>query len=378
MPSAPNMLTNRGGDTVDPAGGVTSDVVDQLLEIEADLVVTITMPLDRRRPGNHEDRIRLRNLLAQATQVVRDRWPAKKANSVLNRLEAAASRIDLAAGGHGAVLIATSEDADAHLSQFPLREAVSVGTTPATRFLLQGLRRSPRYRVLVLSDRGTRLFEAVRDQLVEVTEHGFPLRARIVPRDRRAVAGRFALAPGRDDKELRRNFYRDVDRALTDASRGTDAPLVIVGVRSSTALFEEVSHNAHRVIGRIDGAYDHATARDLGVMAWPILRERLRVRRRTVVQELQRSLAAGKAVTGIDEVWQLAREGRGRLLIVEEDYEAEPSTEIDGRLVPETSGAVMSDPVDEVIEHVVRAGGAVEFVGSGALDEFGHIGLVLR
>jgi len=90
------------------------------------------------------------------------------------------------------------------------------------------------------------------------------------------------------------------------------------------------------------------------------------------------SLAAGKAVTGIDEVWQLAREGRGRLLIVEEDYEAEPSTEIDGRLVPETSGAVMSDPVDEVIEHVVRAGGAVEFVGSGALDEFGHIGLVLR
>ena len=34
------------------------NVVDKLLNLESDLVVTITAPLDRRRPGNDEDRIR--------------------------------------------------------------------------------------------------------------------------------------------------------------------------------------------------------------------------------------------------------------------------------------------------------------------------------
>jgi hypothetical protein len=227
-----------------------------------------------------------------------------------------------------------------------------------------------------------RLFEAVRDQLDEVTGHGFPFEADIVPRDRRAVAGRFALPTGRDDKEAWRNFYRAVDDALAEVSRDDMLPIVLAGVRTSTALFEDVTKHRDLVLGRLDGSHDQTGPHDLGREAWQVLRDRLRQRRREVIAELTDAVHTGKAVTGLDEVWRLGREGRGRLVVVEEDYRAEPAREVDGRLVPagdDASGAgVVDDPVDDVIEHVVRAGGRAEFVEPDSMAELGRIGLLLR
>ena len=138
------------------------DVVNKLLHLEAELVVTIKAPLDRRRPGNEEDRIRLRNLLADARTRVLARWDRGRAHSILGWLDEAAANVELGGGAHGVVIVATSDMGVAQLLPFPVREAIALGSTPATRFLVQGLRRSPRYRLIVVSDRATRLFEAVR------------------------------------------------------------------------------------------------------------------------------------------------------------------------------------------------------------------------
>jgi len=311
-----------------------------------------------------------------------ERWGPERARRLLEHLDQASAGAALLTGAHGVVLIATSDGGETHRLPFPVREAVALASTPATRFLLQGLRRSPRYRVLVLSDRAARLFEGVRDELLEVRNGGFPMWADIVPRDRRAVAGPFARKRGRDDKERWRAFHRDVDRAVTDINRDDPLPLVLMGVKRSTGLFEAVTRNNEAVIARIDGAFEHASPHDIGTTVWPTLREFLRWRRNQAVNELKAAVPAGRAVTGIDEVWQLGRQGRGRLLVVEETFRGEPACEVDGRLVPAngTGGdaSIMDDPVDELIEHVVRAGGSVEFVGSGALADAGRIGLILR
>ena len=356
------------------------EVVTRLLDMEADLVVTIIAPLDRHRPNNDKDRIELRNLLAEARRRVLQRSAVDDAKALLRNLDDAADRVDLGAGALGYVVVATAAECETHMLGFPVVGAVTLGTTPATRSLIQGLMRSPRYRLLVVSDKATRLFEGVRDDLHEVQNHGFPFAAEVVPRDLRAVAGRFARVPGGDDKEQWRNFYRTVDEALTAASRETPLPIILAGVDVSTTLFEDISANTRSVIGRISGAQERATPHVLGQKAWPLLRQYLKDRRREVIAELDEAFHAEKAVTGIDDAWKIAREGRGRLLVVEQDYRAEPAIEVDHQLVPSTAGrpGSMEDPVDELIEHVVRSGGSVEFVAHDALAHLGHVGLILR
>lgn len=361
-------------------------LVDELLQVEADLVVTITAPLDRRRPNNNEDRIQVRNLVADAhAQVAAADSGGDLASSVLSHLDKAAATVDLGSGAHGVVLVATPEWGVAHMLPFPVRADVALARTPATRYLVQGLRRSPRYRLLVVSDRSTRLFEAVRDDLREVVTEGFPYTADVVPRDLRAVAGRFALAPGGDGKEQWRNFYRSVDQAMTAVGQDDVLPIVLVGVRRSTSMFMDVSNNASLVIGRIDGAQDRTSPPVLGELAWPILRDHLKERRRHAADELKDAFHSGFAAVGLEDVWGLARQGRGRLLVVEEDFRGHPSVEEGNRLVPavddssgDGSNHVLDDPVDELIEHVVRAGGEVEFTASGDLADVGRIGLILR
>ena len=66
------------------------DVVAKLLDVEADVVVTITASLNRRRPGNDADRIRLRNLVADAkSQVLAARDPTQRepTESIVSRGE---------------------------------------------------------------------------------------------------------------------------------------------------------------------------------------------------------------------------------------------------------------------------------------------------
>ena len=88
-----------------------------------------------------------------------------------------------------------------------------------------------------------------------------------------------------------------------------------------------------------------------------------------------------KAEYGIQQVWHTATQKNGRLLLVEINFVypghqgAEPNT-IFREDFSVNNPFYIKDAVDDVMEKVLESGGDVEFLGDGALKEFGHIALI--
>ncbi len=89
----------------------------------------------------------------------------------------------------------------------------------------------------------------------------------------------------------------------------------------------------------------------------------------------RRSYAAG-----LDEVWQNARDGRVRLLAVEENYRATVRDNAGDHLVPAMSGDLdaREDIVDEIVEQCLETGADVRFVPDGTLGDATGIAGILR
>ncbi|MCZ7525119.1 MAG: hypothetical protein M5U14_01220 [Acidimicrobiia bacterium] len=354
-------------------------VVSRLQHVRGAPAVSLLAPVDRHRPGNAEDPLRLRGLVEEARRRLSEDYAPGVARALADRLAAAVDRVDLRDPPDGVAVYVTMDRSTSLRLPFPVRERVVVDETFVTRDLVLGFQRRPRYRVLVLGERRSRLFEGVVDRLEEWHEEGFPSVAPGAAGEP-LPSGGYPQHTSQADEQYRQRFRR-VDEALRAISRDDPLPLVVVGVERDLAFFDEVTGVGDLVAGRVAGNHEESTAHEVAAVAWVVMADHEARRRAAAVAELVDAVGRGRAVTGTDEVWTCAREGRGHRLLVEEDLVELPNREVDGRLEPAVdvdAPGVMDDVVDEIVEAVLAQGGEVTFVEPEALADQGRIGLLLR
>jgi Bacterial archaeo-eukaryotic release factor family 3 len=264
---------------------------------------------------------------------------------------------------------------------FALDERVVIDETFYTRNLVRALNRMRRYWVLALSEQPTRLFEATREHLEEVTTDGFPMLHTGHGGATRLPGGvGVNIARYRDDKH--RQFFRAVDRALAPFLADDPLPLALVGVHRYQTFFREVSSNSGDIIATLDGNYDHVTAHDLGRTIWPLVSKGFTDRRLQVLERLAVAVGGQRSASTIGEVWRKAKLGMGQLLLVEDGYHQAARISEMGLLdldVDDPGGPdVLDDAVDDVVSTVLAKGGQVVFVEDGNLAQHSRIALILR
>jgi hypothetical protein len=342
--------------------------------------VTITLPTHRTPPDNKQDPIRLKNLVVEATNRLLKDFAKREVEPLLKRLDALAPEVDHEHNLDGLALFANKDFARAVSVPFTLKERVEVGGAFATRDLVFAMNRTPRYWVLSLSEKPTRLYEASRNDLVEDKAGAFPMTHNLPGGSTNLPGGQGINASSQQDR-FHEQFFRAVDQEYDKVTKDDPLPLAVVGVDRYHAFFRQVS-TKNDVVAEIKGNYDHLNAHGLGQVVWPDVKAALAERRARVFDQLDAAVGARKFASTVGEAWRYAHEGRGELLLLEEDYHAPAKLSDDGMniLVSDnpTDLDVMDDAADVVVEEVLRKGGRVVFVPPGSLKEHGQIALILR
>lgn len=178
------------------------------------------------------------------------------------------------------------------------------------------------------------------------------------------------------------SFFRQVDAALKPFVAGDPLPLAVVGVDRFLAFFNEITNHKTSIAATLTGSHDGTSAHELGKLVWPLVKADLAEKRRQNLLKLDKAIGERKFVSTIGEVWRLASEGRGSLLLVEEDFHFPgrvDETRMHLTLADDPAAPdVLDDAVDEIVEMVLDKQGQVAFVDTGQLEVHQRIALVLR
>lgn len=352
-------------------------VLKRLLSTQDYPCVSILLPTHRTAPDNQKDAIRLKKLTREAEERLLAEFSKKDTDLILKNLKKLVESIDISHNQEGQALFVSKSLAEKVDLPFRVNERVVINHTFATREIIMGINRSPRYFTLALSASKARLFESYRDRLVEVHLNGFPMNSDLPlyeynPSDM-----------SREKEKKLKEFFNRVDKAFQEFYKIENLPLVLVGVQKNLGYFREVADHKNLVIATVEGNYDDVPVHEIGRHVWPLVKEHMNILRNGVLEDLNDAVSAQKYVSGLGEIWRMADEGRMRMLIVEEDFRQMALLNPDNSLKFAEGTAFQSegfidDVVDEVAEKVIEKGGRVVFVDNGVLKHHQRIAAVLR
>lgn len=342
--------------------------------------LSLLAPTHRTAPANQKDSLVVKNLLTKGVERLHGEFSKREVAPIVQNLNKLIDKVDWEHAQDGLALFASKNLAKSVQLPFRVKPRFVVDETFATRDLVFTLNRAPRYRVLVLSEKPTRLFEAWTNVLTEERIKPFPMTHK--------GAGGASKLPGGygiDRSAVRdtahREFFIKVDDALAAIQAEDPLPVVLVGVERYLAFYQEVTKDPDSIVGLVAGSHDATSPSAIGKLVWPVFTAGSTLKRTKALVRLSEAVKVNRHASGIAQVWRAAFEKRCQTLLVETDFEYQTDVNETGdQLVPYTGKGPLSldDAVDEVIEKVLADGGEVFFYETGTLDLHQQIAAVLR
>lgn len=349
--------------------------------------VSVFLPIPRADAATDRYGVRVKNLLRNAEQALRDDGMSASATQLLlapaRRLLERPRRLEHPGDG----LALFCEQGGVRQFWVPLRlpEMVAVGDRYLVRPLLPLLGAPGHFYVLGLNQDEIRLWRGSRHSIQEMPLEGMPLSMWLTMPRRRAQVHAFVAdrggAGGRavfhgvedDHTPVVLQHFRRVDRALREVLQGDDVPLLLAGVRSTQALYRQVNTHPGLIREGIDGNPRELSSDHLHRLAWPLAEPVLRAGE-TAAAAIYRELhGTGRTSADASAVGAAAEQGRIETLFVRADA---PTAATKVIRVYENTPA--TDQADAAAVATLRHGGTVYAVSRDRMPDPAPMAAVLR
>lgn len=354
------------------------DQLQKLASEKNNPCVTISMNTHRTHPDSAKDEILLKNLLKEAEDRVISEFGKRPVAQLLENIESLATEIDINYNLDSLHIFLSNDTKEIVKSSWETNSnGVHISDSFSIRSLIKNYNRSENYLIMLLSQSGVQLFEAVNEDVVqEVRNEDFPFS------DNRHYNTH--SIKGSDSKhldDLVREFLNNVDKALVKVHNETELKCVVITTEDNYSRLQQVADKPNVYLGYDNIDYNNVATHQIAKQSWELVKEQQKHRRTEAISEMQEAVAHGKVLTDLVEIYQASIDGRGDLLIVHQDF-SQAVLMKDDRTFDLVSDPTLANSIDDITStiawEVISKKGRVIFTSQEDIKDLGQIVLKTR
>ncbi len=340
--------------------------------------VTVSLSTHRTHPENAQDIVVLKNLLSEARKRVVNEFGKRDVSNLLDNIDNVENDIDVNYNLDSLHLFLSNDTKEIIKSPWPIQQnTVHISDSFSIKPLIKALNRTENYMILLLSQSGVNLFHAVNDTIVdEIKNDDFPFTKNL-----NYLTNHDKLSDGKQVDNMVREFLNKVDKAIVRVHNINEMNCVVVCTEDNYSRLIQVADKPSVYYGYIHINYNDIAHHTLAANAWEMVKTLQKQNRTNALQEMQMAVSKGNVITDLSAIFRAAKEGRGDLLITQNDFHqavkmtGESSFELTDDV---TQPDIIDDITSEIAWQVISKKGRVIFTSQDELKPFGNIALKVR
>jgi len=340
--------------------------------------VTISMNTHRTYPENQKDIIVLNALLTEAKERVIKEYGKRPVADLLEKMDQVEKEIDMSFNLDSLHIFLSNSTKEIVKSTWPsMQSSIHVSESFAVKPLIKVFNRTVEYMILKLTQSEVRLLLAINDGIVgEIKNDDFPfVNAVDESTDNETVTN------GKQAENITREFFNKIDKAVVRVNNKTDMRCVVICTDDNYNRLLKVADKPSVYLGWTNINYNNTPNHSIAHDTWQVVNVQQEKGRTEDIKEMQEAVNKGNVLTELSEIYQAAKEGRGDLLIVNDNFHqaVRVTGEFSLDLVKDgTLPGVIDDITSDIAWNVISKKGRAIFTTQEELKSLGDIALKVR
>jgi hypothetical protein len=341
--------------------------------------VSVIIPIESKINQQTELEYKMKNVYHKIETDLNKNYPPEKVNPVLQKLSKMIEQVNFQSNKKSIAIYVSPLMDKIYYLDVVTEEKTVIDDSFEIRDLIYNKKEDRKYFLLILSSKKIKYFECYN--------HHFKLLPSPVQDEISFYTNDIAekvtnFSDQSERKEiLMDKFLMHADHGLSELLQTNKLSVFVTGADRIIGHFKKITKNSSNIRHYISGNFEESTQAELSIILDPVIKDWQKLKQISLLKEMDQALSHKKLACGIKEVWEAASQKRGRLLIVEKNYEcpAQHSSEEDTIYIKNeilNQPLFIKDAVDDVIEKVLHFGGDVEFVDDQMLFNYQHIALI--